>query len=338
MRALGQKRDIGLDVLKAVGITFMILGHTGFGKSFALYIAGFHMQLFFIVSGLLLNVSKYNFKEYVLRKAKALLIPYVFFAAITMVVCTCTNIFVGEQLFDYNAFWKGIIYSNQGIFPITGAIWFLQCLFTSSVIAYVIIKYLPTYLQLLCIIALILISWCLSYYLIQLPFAIDSSLSATVFLYIGYRLKDIWKELSSKVLSRPRINLLFVLCLAVLSYVLIRYNGLVSPRRCVYGNVILYYANAIITTYFWYIICCTLVKKLNNSIFINELNYIGQHSIVYLGFNQLIIKFTLLFLPAFLTSTSSFKTIRQVLLFTISMALLRLLCCLIYRTKLRRIL
>ena len=43
-------RDNSLDILKGFGILTMVMGHSNMGESFNLYIAGFHMQLFFLVS------------------------------------------------------------------------------------------------------------------------------------------------------------------------------------------------------------------------------------------------------------------------------------------------
>lgn len=46
-------RNPVIDILKGIGIVSMVMGHSNFGSLFEIYIAGFHMQLFFIISGYL---------------------------------------------------------------------------------------------------------------------------------------------------------------------------------------------------------------------------------------------------------------------------------------------
>ena len=53
------KREINIDVLKGLGIIFVMLGHMvgiGFYEDIYVYIYSFHMPLFFFISGYL----KYN--------------------------------------------------------------------------------------------------------------------------------------------------------------------------------------------------------------------------------------------------------------------------------------
>ena len=64
MSQLG-KRNSSLDVLKGIGIISMVMGHSNMGSLFEIYIAGFHMQLFFIISGFLYKPERYpHFNKY----------------------------------------------------------------------------------------------------------------------------------------------------------------------------------------------------------------------------------------------------------------------------------
>ena len=45
------KRIDTVDVLRAVGILIMVMGHVGFGGKFDRYIHSFHMPLFVLISG-----------------------------------------------------------------------------------------------------------------------------------------------------------------------------------------------------------------------------------------------------------------------------------------------
>ena len=61
----------------------MIMGHMGFGNDFDFYIHGFHMPLFFFVSGYLFNIKR-TFCEVISRKFKALIIPYASFGMVAL--------------------------------------------------------------------------------------------------------------------------------------------------------------------------------------------------------------------------------------------------------------
>lgn len=64
-----------IDVLKGIGILFMVLGHMHFSKIFNHYIFAFHMPLFFLISGYLYKTPESLMKA-AGRKAKSLFIPY----------------------------------------------------------------------------------------------------------------------------------------------------------------------------------------------------------------------------------------------------------------------
>ena len=46
------------DIYRGFGILLMVMGHVGFGIHFYHYIHGFHMPLFFLVSGYFTNPEK----------------------------------------------------------------------------------------------------------------------------------------------------------------------------------------------------------------------------------------------------------------------------------------
>lgn len=46
-----KKRIISIDLIRGAAIVMMVMGHVGFGNSFAHWINGFHMPIFFFISG-----------------------------------------------------------------------------------------------------------------------------------------------------------------------------------------------------------------------------------------------------------------------------------------------
>ncbi|WP_419038249.1 acyltransferase family protein [Enterocloster bolteae] len=283
-------RNPVIDILKGIGIVSMVMGHSNFGSLFEIYIAGFHMQLFFIISGYLFKPNRHpQFKEYLKRKIYAILTPYALFAIITIIICEIINLFTSSKIYTGYEYFIGIIWSNQSIFPITGAIWFLQCTFWIEIGYYFIAKMKSLLNATGIVMAICLFSAVTSKLDIYLPFAIDSALSGMVFYHFGYMISKYKKEKNSGDYHQLKF-FIWVITFCFNVY-LILLNGSVNPRTCEYSNFMLYYLNALIGTYIWfdfsyliYLGNTKIVKNLSKC-----LQYIGLNSIVFLGFNQLII-------------------------------------------------
>ena len=79
------KRLDYLDYSKGIAIILVVLGHICSGGNIKTYIYSFHMPLFFITSGYLFNYSNVkSLKEFINKKAKAYLIPYITFSIINI--------------------------------------------------------------------------------------------------------------------------------------------------------------------------------------------------------------------------------------------------------------
>lgn len=75
------RRDPWIDVLKGIGIILVITGHVSLENGLNEWIYTFHMPLFFALSGYLWSRStrKTCLKEFVLKRIKTILWPYIFF-------------------------------------------------------------------------------------------------------------------------------------------------------------------------------------------------------------------------------------------------------------------
>lgn len=73
-----KERNMTIDILKDIGILFMVIGHSGAPLDRFIYL--FHMALFFMVSGYLWSDNKaQNFpaaKAFLVSRLKGLLLPY----------------------------------------------------------------------------------------------------------------------------------------------------------------------------------------------------------------------------------------------------------------------
>ena len=158
-----KNRDIIIDILKGLGIIFMVIGHSG--SPFTSFIYMFHMAIFFIASGYCYSNRKSDDLKSVYRncigKIKSLWIPYV---AWMTVFSLLHNFFIkinvytddekllayssGEYVSTINKWTNNDIFKNinnaiilRGESQIGGALWFVAVLFEIS-IAYCVIDYL----------------------------------------------------------------------------------------------------------------------------------------------------------------------------------------------------
>jgi len=183
-------RDNSLDILKGIGIILMVMAHSNMGQLFAMFVAGFHMQLFFLVAGYLFKPGKYSFGEYSGKRAKRLLLPYLTFAVITLIICGIICLVQQENVFGFPFCLRGIIYSNRLIFPISGALWFLQCMFIVCIGIWLYDRLNRT-LQLVTLAIVVTLAYLQARFKIWLPFSADSALSAFVFCALGYHFKEV---------------------------------------------------------------------------------------------------------------------------------------------------
>ena len=75
------KRIEYIDIAKGLGIILVVIGHCIDGKTFpGTWISSFHMPLFFILSGMCFNASRYtSLIPFFYKRFKTLFLPLLFF-------------------------------------------------------------------------------------------------------------------------------------------------------------------------------------------------------------------------------------------------------------------
>lgn len=85
---MAKERFLFIDILKGISILLVAYGHIipGAIPSFTEYAGIFRMPLFFFVSGVLFSNERYknNFKDFIYKRYKGLVIPYLYFSAIVL--------------------------------------------------------------------------------------------------------------------------------------------------------------------------------------------------------------------------------------------------------------
>lgn len=106
------------DIIRGILIVFVVIGHSGEGVLHDIIFL-FHMPLFFVLSGFLLEGDRAKEKEYLTYKAKRLLIPYVGYLLVDFLLVRR----------DYSM--NSLIHAFYGGRACSGVYWYITCfLFT----------------------------------------------------------------------------------------------------------------------------------------------------------------------------------------------------------------
>lgn len=194
-----EKRNNHLDIMKGLGIIFVIIGHSTSGAICSL-IHSVHMPLFFFIAGFFFK--KREFFEFSKRNVKSLLLPYVYTCVIALLIalgidCFCSKNFFHEKLFaciwgcgfDYYA-----PYLNMKFFNV-GPIWFLLALLEAKFILWIFLKFrIDEAIRSVIVLLLAILANGIGSYL-KLPFSLLAAFGALGFVYVGYLIAS-YKDIS----------------------------------------------------------------------------------------------------------------------------------------------
>jgi fucose 4-O-acetylase-like acetyltransferase len=258
------RRIPSLDNLRALAIFLVILAHLIAGSPLEQYIKSFDIPLFFFVSGHFFDRQKYDFGQFFRKKIRSLVVPYLFFATVSFLfwffVVRKVSISGRALAIDPLKPLLGILYgigSGDMKVPMSGALWFLPCLFVVEIVFYSVRN------KLLLVVFAIL-GYMATFLPFRLPWSADVALVGIVFYGLGYFYKDI------------RISLRALPFLFALSLVFCFLNDSVHPSGLVYGNVLYFYISAVSGILF-YSALCQFTKR--NRV----LEYVGSNTIVLIG-------------------------------------------------------
>lgn len=278
-------REKSIDSVKGIGILLVVLGHTyGIPDAMKLIIYSFHMPLFFIVSGYIYDPEKngkYTFKQFLIKKTKAYLVPYYAFAGINLFLTIVWHIVVLRSPLEFKRIGIYIIgtlycFADKTHMPNCSPIWFLMCLYIASLFFWMIMKYCEKKAGLLSF-GLMIAAYCLSLMIhVRLPFNILSVCVGVFFMYVGRCLKEF------KVVEHKSMG-----CLVILGIIAAFANDLVGMNESTYGNLV-WFLMASLTLSITLMVICKERFVSQNRIF----NWLGQNTMVFIAFNYFMRDFT----------------------------------------------
>ncbi len=276
---MGKKRDATIDITKGIGIYLVCLGHTTSNEILLKWLYSFHMPLFFFLSGIFHSQTE-NYIEFLKKKTKALLVPYLFFAITLfmffLLVSKKIGFSAGENLSvkeNFIGIFIGTEIKDLSQVSWGGQLWFLLALFLVANIMY-FVKKLSLKTQILVNILMIIFNLYLSKKIdFYLPWCFLTVLMASNFYWIGNYFK-------TDILNRKNTSNLLLVSLLIINLIISHLNEKVDMWRNSYGNLILFFIGA----YSGILFLIFFIKRfiLNNKF----LEYIGKNSLIILAYHR----------------------------------------------------
>lgn len=121
-----------IDVFKLLGLVAIFCGHLG-NKTGGLhdFVFLFHVPLFFFASGIFADrLENLSIGESVRKKFEQIMLPYLFFAAVSMIVIILTT---DEDIYKYLGYGKQFVFGIRNQLY-ASSLWFFSCLFCMSIL------------------------------------------------------------------------------------------------------------------------------------------------------------------------------------------------------------
>lgn len=279
-----KKRIVWIDQLRGLAFYTVILGHMSIGKSFKTWLYSFHMPLFFMISGLNLNVERvYNtsFKDFTLRLAKKMLVPYVWLQMLSFVLRFLVSV-VNHKPVPVRDYLIGILVGNNNIIGApSNPLYYVLLLFLAQVGLWFVIKAAKGDKGLIGVILSVLAVGSVCLQRIDIPWHVNVVPTAMLLIFIGRLLMDGYLAVRENLHKMNKVLYLGI-CAVLLGvgYVLCRYNGRISIHGNYYGKeFIIFLVCAVASS----VAIAMLVMLLPQS---KALTFIGANTFFYMGIHK----------------------------------------------------
>ena len=126
------ERDHVIDIAKGLGEILVCIGHSKFNTNYEVkLIYQFHMPLFFILSGMMINIEKYSILKFLKKKMETILFSYY-----TISFYSLFNSIVQDNNFNYKKYFFQTLQGKQK----GKNYWFIHSLFISQCLTFIFLK------------------------------------------------------------------------------------------------------------------------------------------------------------------------------------------------------
>lgn len=287
----GKQRIEWLDALRGFAMVCVVLGHAAsVPKDIELWIYAFHMPLFFMISGFLFRYERYgSFSGCARDQAKKLLVPYLLLYLINVPLWVINRKVFGDSSGTLQELLFGGLVANQDVeIQSNGALWFLPALFLTELMYWKLQDLHHRQKVNLagsvggCFLVGVLLT---SFMRVHMPWHISCIPMTVVFYHIGHEFMSLYRAKKEELDgTSSAIVSMTIVCLLAIGTSVAFANGKIS----VHGNSYRDIALALIAIFALSLAFTLLFMKLPR---MGLLDFIGRHSIVYLGFHVPILRF-----------------------------------------------
>ncbi len=183
------ERETWIDVCRGIGILFVLLGHTQ--VPFKKIIYGFHMPLFFMLSGFLYHDKGLTY-SWLKRELQRYIVPYFILSFINLMIQMILQSLNLVQHSSLARYIFGILYSRGSTkwMPNCSPLWFLTCLFNSLLLYQILQKVKKDIYYYSLLFVLAMIGFILDVLNApKLPWNLDTAFVSLIFIEAGNQLE-----------------------------------------------------------------------------------------------------------------------------------------------------
>ena len=265
-----RKRNRIADILKGLGMIFVVGGHTA--SPLSGYYYTFHMGLFFAISGYLMaaNWREMEPKEYISKKFRKIIVPYVVFFIIILLVGEWQSYQYTGSLYPIGiGHIKALLLGGSYLNSYSTPLWYFQHLFIAELFIWFVFKISDKGKLILFIILCFITIPFQSIVTGGTAYAINALPASLAYMLFGYGIEKIMR-------SRLPHMALGVLLVFAGWYLSLTYGGNIT---CI--NNMFYYVESFCTILGLWIVISYIKENM-------ILEYIGQRSLYILGIHSLI--------------------------------------------------
>lgn len=254
-----------MDVAKGITIMLMIIGHSSIPDLLSRFVYSFHMPLFFIASGWMTNWENSTIKDFILKKIKSLIIPFLIYSTFVLILFELVRIKRINSFFIEG--WQGY------------ALWFIPVLFISLLIVKLLNFVQKERIKIVICFCLLFTGVFLRYYKISFLWSLNVVPYASLLIIIGSYLKRYQTYIDS-----PKWSIL------IFSYILVQTISYFWKLDMAWNNIIPVIPltiGAISGTVMMFTFSSFMVKSLPQLSL--AFQYIGRETFVIVAFSQIII-------------------------------------------------
>lgn len=291
------KRLDYVDIAKGLAMLAIVWGHimlVGWSHNF---VYGFHIFIFFFLSGMMFRKEKYDSVLSLIKKRyRTLLVPYFILSVVTWVIWAAYNYVSHNSVESYfMPLLETLIAQGSGGYLVHNVpLWFIPCLLFVEIVYFFVCKHTKPALNIvICVLCAFIGYWMVLpngfFDFTKLPWNIEAGLSALIFYSLGNLLIESFghQKLMSWTNNRKALSALVVVVFTAMLLLGTNYNGHVTLGTNIFGkNPLAFYFTGVCGTIST-ITFSLLLSFVNNNLVVKKtvtfVRWIGQNSLYFLA-------------------------------------------------------